>query len=186
MMLDGITGTAADCISLSGLAGLVLAQIGIQGDSHLADATGVTNTPGKSFTDAVNIASDLIVNSAKWKLVYLTPPDYCQNDGEGFLRVTVSLGETAWTVAPYFPHMASAPSGLGIDAAAMWQNDKQVYNNRLFYRVLYNTVTSIQGANRSTLFGQQLWVPDIPNQLCSNPGSQYIAVPLPAIIPPGQ
>ena len=157
-MLDG-PGIAADCISLSALGGLALALLGIQGDAHFAYPTGVVR---KDFTDTVNQASGAVGNgNVTTKLVYLDTSD-CENNGEGFLRAVVSAGEMGWTVAPYYPKMTPISTGLGVTPTEIRRFDGKVYNNLLFYRVLYNTLTSISAYARSNnlnpLYGQQVWM----------------------------
>jgi hypothetical protein len=188
MMLDG-SGVAADCISLAGIAGLVLSEIGIQADSHFAFPTGVQpeKLGDKDLTDAVNQTPDKTENGVDLKFVYLTTANNCENDGEGFLRATVSVGgiptDMAWAVWPDLGSMTPV-SASAVTPTETWTTDHNSYNNRLFYRVLYTVLTNELVPN--TLQGLQVWTANIvppPGslpQLCGNPHPPPVEiVPLP-------
>jgi hypothetical protein len=179
-MLDG-SGVAADCISLAGLAGLLLGQVGIQSDSHFAYPTGVVQKA--IFTDTVNQAPLIGTGKTQQELVYLDDGD-CENVGEGFLRATVSGTQMAWTVFPTGrPFWDMLPvSSSSVQPTVTWSADGNTYNNQLFYRVLYNVITTIQSLNPGTLLGQQVWTLAAPTSNCNNPHSAGDVVPLPVPI----
>jgi hypothetical protein len=200
-MLDGSAGVPADCISLAGLAGLMLAEIGIQADSHFAYTTGVqpAKLGDKDLTDAVNQTPDKTENGVDLKFVYLTTPNNCENDGEGFLRATVSAEggptEMAWTVWPpivgMLPVSASAVAPTEVWIKTTSTGDNKSYNNRLFYQVLYTVL--MNELVPSTLQGLQVWTVNIqpdpkdpdgtPPSLCGNPHLPPVEiVPLPVKI----
>ncbi len=173
-MLDD--GIASDCISLAGLAGLVLAQVGIRADSHFAYPTGVQPqiSGDKGKTDAVNWTPDKTVaelqpdqtyKNALLKFVYLTDNN-CENYGEGFLLATVSTGgeatQMAWMAYPKVADMLPVPEAGVADSVTFFRSnvtwaDEETYNNRLFYRVL-SKVLSMMVSSKNPLDGQQAWV----------------------------